>query len=216
MENNNTVNLTNFARCKNITEKDVLEFLKSAGYHVSDFKCTVVQTDNIDEYEINHLFSFNNYDEFDYQTYNHRLILLASPYDWKITGLFNNISEHHSSTKCNNNPFVRYIYFNISEFKVYEVVKDKKYPKHLTTKLDYDLSKEWVQFLAQRKEEYKPSLIKLMIRRKKQAEEDLQCSKDHVENEKAKLDQYLEEKITSTNKEINSINTTTEWLNEIK
>ena len=88
-------------------------------------------------------------------------------------------------------------------------------PRYLTTKLEKDLSKEWVQFLAQQKEDYKPSLIQLMIKRKKQAEQNLEESKQHVINEKAKLDKYLEERIVETNQEINLANTTTEWLEEL-
>ena len=54
-----------------------------------------------------------------------------------------------------------------------------------------------------------------MIKRKKQAEQDLESSKQHVKNEKAKLDKYLEERIVETNQEINLANTTTEWLEEL-
>ena len=55
-----------------------------------------------------------------------------------------------------------------------------------------------------------------MTRRKKQAEENLESSKEHVKSEKAKLDKYLEERTIETTKEIASIDTTTEWLEELK
>ena len=104
---------------------------------------------------------------------------------------------------------------HISEFKVFEVLQDKNHPNYLTTKLEKDLSKEWVQFLANNKENFSESLIQLMIKRKKQAEVDLESSKEHVKSEKAKLDKYLKKRIDETNQEINSIDTTTEWLEEL-
>ena len=116
---------------------------------------------------------------------------------------------------CNNNKFVRHIYFNVSTFRVSTVLADKNHPRYLTTKLENDLSKQWVQFLAKTKEEYKPSLIQLMIRKRKQAEEDLVSSKEYVKNEKAKLDKHLEERTIETTKEIASIDTTTSWLEEL-
>ena len=54
-----------------------------------------------------------------------------------------------------------------------------------------------------------------MIKRKKQAEESLETSKEQVKKEKAELDKYLEKRIVETNQEINLANTTTEWLEEL-
>ena len=215
MENKTQINLTNFERCKDIKQRDVLEFLKSEGYNISNFKYTKVQHYGLYNFEPDYLFSFNNYDELDYETYNHRLVLLGSSNDWKNSDLFNRLNEDYLSTTCNNNPFVRYIYFSISCFKIYEVLQDVEHKYSLTSKLEKDLSKEWVQFLARQKEEYKPSLIQLMIKRKKQAEEDLESSKQHVQNKKAELDKYLEKRIIETNQEINLANSTTEWLEEL-
>lgn len=215
MENKKQINLTNFERCKDIKQRDVLEFLKSEGYNISNFKYTKVQNYDLYNFEPDYLFSFDNYDELDYETYNHRLVLLGSSNDWKNSDLFNRFNEYYLSTTCNNNPFVRYIYFSISCFKIYEVLQDSEHKYSLTSKLEKDLSKEWVQFLARTKEDYKPSLIQLMIKRKKQAEEDLQNSIEHVKNEKTRLDKYLEEKTVSTIENINSINETTEWLEEL-
>ncbi len=215
MENEKQNNLKTFENCKNIIEQDVLEFLKEQGYYISNFKCSEVQNENLDEYSPDHLFSFNNYDELDYQTYNHRLVLLASPDTWKNTDLFENFHENYLSTKCRNNPFVRYIYFTISDFKVYEVLTDRKYPSYLTTKLENDLSKEWVQFLARQKENYKPSLIQLMIKRKELTLEKLERCKEATQKEKERLDEDLNKMIISTKKEVESFDQTTEWLEEL-
>lgn len=204
MENEKQINLINFEECRNIKLEDVGRFLQSQGYN-----CTGLINENIDgEYGIDEFttdtkFCFHKLTGKSFSAYNHFLIWTGDTF------------RNSFAANCNNNNFVRYIYFSISEFKVDEVLQDKKCPKYLTTELEKDLSKEWVQFLAKTKEDYKPSLIQLMIRRKKQAEADLESSKEHVQNEKAKLDKYLEEKIVSTNKEINLANTTTDWLEEL-
>ena len=202
MENEKQINLTNFEKCRNIKLDDVGKFLKENGYYWSEYINDDVQENDINEYTREHKFYFNKRLGKEFRTYNHFLILLLKQ--------FRSIEAN-----CNNNKWVRYIYFSISEFKVFEVLTDKKHPRYLTTKLEKDLSKEWVQFLAKQKEDYKPSLIQLMIKRKKQAEESLETSKEQVKKEKAELDKYLEKRIVETNQEINLANTTTEWLEEL-
>ena len=204
MENEKHINLNNFEKCKDIKLEDIGKFLKENNYDWSGYVNDIIDTQfDIDEYTIDTNFYFTRKPEKSFDTYNHFLV-------W-LNALFIN----ESGINCNNNKFVRYIYFTVSTFKVLTVVQDNKMPRYLTTKLEKDLSKEWVQFLAKQKEDYKPSLIQLMIKRKQQAEQDLESSKEHVQNEKAKLDKYLEEKIVETNQEINLANTTTEWLEEL-
>lgn len=203
MENEKT-NLRKFENCKNIKLEDVGKFVQQNGYEWSGYINDSVDTQfDIDEYQTDTKFYFYRNPEKSFDKFNHFLI-------WNNSLFIDDIAVN-----CNNNKFVRYIYFSISTFKVYTVLEDKKYPKYLTIKLEKDLSKEWVQFLAKRKENYKPSLIQLMIRKRKQAEEDLVNSKEYVKNEKAKLDKHLEEKIVSTNEEITTANTTTSWLEEL-
>lgn len=212
---NEKINLSTFLDCGDIKENDVLEFLKSEGYNISNFKCKDVQEEDISQYNSNHEFHFNNFDELDYTTYNSRLVLLASPNTWKDINYFENINENFVSTNCRNNPLVRYIYFSISKFKVYEVLQDIKHPRYLTIKLEYDLSKEWVQFLAKRKENYKPSLIQLIIKQKQSTLEKLERCKQETKKEKEKLDEDLKKVINNTNKEIESFDETTSWLEEL-
>lgn len=204
MGNEKQINLINFEKCRNIKLEDVGKFLQEQGYNWTGYINEDVSGDySINDFEIDTKFYFQKLCGKSFRAYNHFLIWTAP--------LFN----EDTYVNCNNNKFVRYIYFGISTFRVYTVVEDKDMPKYLTTKLVKDLSKEWVQFLAKQKENYKPSLIQLMIKRKKQAEQDLESSKQHVKNEKAKLDKYLEERIVETNQEINLANTTTEWLEEL-
>ena len=200
---NKQVNLINFEKCENIKLEDVGKFLQTQGYNWTGYINEDLFENRIEEYRTNCEFFFNQYFHNKIQAYNHYLI-------WT-----DNLFDETFAVNCNNNKFVRYIYFSVSTFKVYTVVQDTEMPRYLTTKLEKDLSKEWVQFLAQQKEDYKPSLIQLMIKRKKQAEESLEISKEHIQNEKAKLDKYLEERIVETNQEINLANTTTEWLEEL-
>ena len=203
MENEKRINLTNFEKCRNIKLEDLGKFLSKNGYNWTGYINEDLFENRIEEYRINCEFFFHKYFHNNFSAYNHLLI-------W-TDDLFN----EDFPVSINNNKFVRYIYFGISTFKVFTVVQDNEMPRYLTTKLEKDLSKEWVQFLAKTKEEYKPSLIQLMIKRKKQAEQNLESSKEHVQNEKAKLDKYLEKRIVETNQEINLANTTTEWLEEL-
>ena len=202
MENEKQINLINFKKCRNIKLEDVEKFIKENGYYWSGYINDDVQENDIDEYTKDHKFYFSKKLGKEFRTYNHFMILILKQF-------------RSIEVNCNNNKYVRYIYFSISEFKVFEVLQDKNHPNYLTTKLEKDLSKEWVQFLAKNKENYKPSLIQLMIKRKKQAEVDLESSKEHVKKEKAKLDKYLEERTIETTKEIASIDATTEWLEEL-
>ena len=204
MENEKQINLTNFEKCRNIKFEDVGKFLQEQGYNWTGYIYNNISGEyNMEEFETDHKFYFHKPSTEKLQAYNHFLI-------WT-----NDFFNEDFYVNCNNNKFVRYIYFGISTFKVFTVIQDKEMPKYLTTKLAIDLSKEWVQFLAKTKEDYKPSLIQLMIKRKQQAEQDLENSKQHIINEKAKLDEYLEKRIVETNEEINLANTTTEWLEEL-
>ena len=187
---------------------------------LTKFKKIVLNTIDNKSFKIRHISLewsdiFNNYDELDYQTYNHRLVLLASPDTWNNTDLFTNVHENYLATKCNNNPFVRYIYFTVSDFKVYEIFKNGKHPQYLTTKLENDLSKEWVQFLAKRKENYKPSLIQLIIKQKQATLEKLERCKQETQKEKEKLDEDLKKVVENTETEIASFDETTQWLEEL-
>ena len=204
MENEKQINLINFEKCRKIKLEDVQTFLQSQGYDWNGYINDEVQDSYLAEFDPDHEFYFHQPSTEQLKSYNMFLI-------W-IDPLF----YEKAHVNCNNNKFVRYIYFEISTFKVYTVVQDKEYSTSLTKNLEKDLSKEWVQFLARTKEDYKPSLIQLMIKRKKQAEESLESSKEQVKKEKAKLDKHLEERTIETTKEIASIDTTTEWLEELK
>lgn len=203
MQNEKQINLINFEKCRKIKLEDVQTFLQSQGYDWTGYINDEVQDSYLAEFDPDHEFYFHQPSTEQLKSYNRFLI-------W-INPLF----YEKAHVNCNNNKFVRYIYFEISTFKVYTVVQDKEYSTSLTKNLEKDLSKEWVQFLARTKEDYKPSLIQLMIKRKQQAEQDLESSKEHVQNEKAELDKYLEKRIVETNKEITTANTTTEWLKEL-
>lgn len=203
MENKEQKYLVDFEKCRQIKLEDVGNFLQSQGYNWTGFI-----NENIDgEYEID---EFNTHTSFyfekpmgkSFRAYNHFLI-------W--TG---NSFKNSFAAICNNNKYVRYIYFNVTEFKVYTVIADED-SIHLTKKLEKDLSKEWIQFLAKQKEDYSKNLIALCIKRTAKAKEELENAKKHVEIEKIKLDKYLEDKTASTINELYSLDETTRWLGDL-
>lgn len=214
MENEKQINLSNFENCKDIKEKDVLEFLQTQDYKISNFKCKDVQEDDLTEYNTSHRFYFYNYDDLDYTTYNYRLVLLASPEDWENTNLFTNPNKNFLGTKCDNNPFVRYIYFTISEFKVYIVLKDIRYPKYLTTQLEYDLSKEWVQFLAEHKKGYKQNLVALCAARKQTVIDNACKATDYHTAKQKEIDTYLIKAVEAAENEFEQLSEMEKWAEE--
>ena len=203
MENKEQINLINFEKCRYIKLEDVGKFLQSQGYNWTGFINENIDGEyGIDEFRADTQFYFHKPTGKSFHAYNHLLIWTGKS------------SRESFAVKLNNNNFVRYIYFNISEFKVYTVITDEN-PKDLTTKLEKNLSKEWVQFLAKQKEAYAENLITLCLRRRAKAKEELENAKNRVKNEKMKLDVYLEEKTASTAKQINSFEETTRWLGEL-
>lgn len=201
---NEKINLINFEKCRNIKLEDVSKFLQENNYNWTGLlNYNLNMNSLIEEFETNTIFYFNTTTELEFKPHNHFLICTE------------NVNDNHMVINYKNRDLIRYVYFEISTFKVYSVIKDKHYPRYLTTKLEKDLSKEWVKFLSQQKETYKESLIQLMIKRKKQAEEELESSKKHVINEKAKLDKYLKDKILVTNKDLISIDITRQWIEEL-
>ena len=203
MENKEQINLINFEKCRYIKLEDVGKFLQSQGYNWTGFINENIDGEyGIDEFRADTQFYFCKPFGKSFHTYNHLLIWTGKS------------SRESFAVKLNNNNFVRYIYFNISEFKVYTVITDEN-PKDLTRKLEKNLSKEWVQFLAKQKETYAENLITLCLRRRAKAKEELENAKNHVKNEKMKLDVYLEEKTASTTREITALNETARWSGDL-
>lgn len=200
MENKEQINLINFEKCRYIKLEDVGKFLQSQGYNWTGYINDEVQDSYLAEFDPDHEFYFHQPSTEQLKAYNRFLI-------W-INPLF----YEKAHVNCNNNKFVRYIYFEISTFKVYTVVQDKEYSTSLTKNLEKDLSKEWVQFLAKQKEDYKDSLIALCIKRTAKAKEELENAKKHVEIEKIKLDKYLEDKTASTINKLYSLDETARWI----
>ena len=204
MENKEQINLVNFEKCKHIKLEDVGKFLQSQGYNWTGFiNENVTGEYEIDEFNnINALFHFEKPTEKSFRAYNYFLIWTGNSFKESFTA------------NCNNNKFVRYIYFNVSEFKV-SIIFAEENSKCLTTKLEKNLSKEWVQFIAKQKEDYSKNLITLCTKRTAKAKEELENSKRYVEIEKIKLDKYLQEKTASTIKELYSLDETTRWIGDI-
>ena len=199
---NKQVNLVNFEKCRNIKLEDVEKFLQSNGYNFTGFINEDIDGEyNIDEFRTDTQFYFHKPLGKSFRTYNHILIWTGKSFRESFAAI------------CNNNRFVKYIYFNISEFKIYAIASDED-SKYLAEKFEKDLSKEWVQFLATQKEDYKESLIALCIKRTAKAKEELEHTKNHVEREKIKLDKYLEEKTASTTREINSLEEISRWVGD--
>lgn len=116
---------------------------------------------------------------------------------------------------CYSDPHVKFIYFEIDKFEIYSLVQEDIFVKELTKKLEKDLSKEWMQFLAKNKRFYHEGLIKLCTQRKIRALEELESTKQKVKLEKERLDRELEEKTISTNNQIDFLDSVSRCIQEL-
>ena len=191
--------LSNIQDLKDLKHEDLGKFLQSQGYN-----WTNLVGNNIYGHS-----SFSTCDTYFFQKAKNDFF-----YRYNYIAIYTkNSTEEQFITKYNE--FVKHIYFEVDKFFVYTFIQKDLCSRNLTKILEKDLSKEWVQFLAKNKKFYHEGLLRLCIQKRTHILKELEETKKRIEIEKNKLDKQLEEKIISTNKEIDLVNATTECLEEI-
>ena len=202
--------------CKDITLKDIKDFLAYHGYDWSGFMCEIMKDDYLEEYLSSNEFYFDDIKTIseNFSSYIRRMILLGNIENWKTDENFQFFGNTCVGTLCNNNPFVRYIYFNVFEFNVHKVLKNTD-SDLLTTALEKNLSKEWIQFLTKRKINYDKKLVKLCALRRQESLNSLEYQKNSTEIEKRKLDEELKTFTKQSQKQIQFYDQTVKYIEEL-
>jgi hypothetical protein len=127
-----------------ITNQDFSNFLDENGYNIVGYDSNSYDFDSS-----NIRFSRFNISDNDYRYTSRRLILFGPENKWDVS-----IKDF----RCKNivkNPFVKYIVWGLTEFKIYTIVSDNSnigfgggYDPSLAAKLEKDLSDEWIKYWA--------------------------------------------------------------------
>ena len=137
-------------RCLDFINKEKFsEFMTSNGYELVGYDHNRY---NFDDRYI-HFSDFSGYDKA-YRYTNRGLILLGPQSEWDKS------MEGFTVKNIVGNPFVKYIEWSLTEFKIYSIVNNpgsegwgSDEPNYMG-KLEKDLSKEWIEFWALEEEDY--------------------------------------------------------------
>ena len=185
-----------------ITNESFKEFLDGNGYRIVGYDSNSYDFDNS-----NVRFSRFNISDNDYRYTSRRLILLGPENKWDGT-----IKDF----RCKNivkNPFVKYIVWNLTEFKIYTIVRDNSnigfgggYDPSLSAKLEKDLSKEWVEFWALREEDYREFILAESKQVKREVPESIERRKNLLAKRIAELQKETAEYIAKDNEKLERYN----------
>lgn len=121
-----------------------------------------------------------------------------------------------------NNPFVRYIRLGPTEFNIYTVVlnsdaggwgNDEPFYAY---KLEKNLSKEWVKFLALKNEEYRQYILSECKRVQREIPENIERRNNMLAKHIAELEKQTAEHIAADNKELERYNQIEQVVKSVK
>ena len=185
-----------------ITNQDFSNFLDENGYNIVGYDSNSYDFDNS-----NVRFSHFNISDNDYRYTSRRLILLGPENKWDGT-----IKDF----RCKNiikNPFVKYIVWNLTEFKIYTIVRDNSnigfgggYDPSFVAKFEKDLSDEWVEYWALKDEKYREFILAECKQVKREVPESIERRKNLLAKRIAELQKETAEYIAEDNKKLERYN----------
>lgn len=157
-------------RCLDFINKEKFsEFMTSNGYELVGYDHNRY---NFDDRYI-HFSDFSGYDKA-YRYTNRGLILLGPQSEWDKS------MEGFTVKNIVGNPFVKYIEWSLTEFKIYSIENNpgaegwgSDEPNYMG-KLEKDLSKEWIEFWALADEDYVKYVLEECEDVEKQTPEDIE------------------------------------------
>ena len=182
-----------------ITNESFKEFLASQGYEI------VACSSN--EYDFNQ----NCTRFYEYAGRNRiidrHLILIGPESEW---------GESVKDFRCKNivkNPFVKYIVWNLTEFKIYTIVSDNSnigfgggYDPSFAAKFEKDLSDEWVEYWALKDEDYREFILAECKQVQKEIPESIERRKNLLAKRIAELQKETAEYIAEDNEKLERYN----------
>lgn len=185
-----------------ITNQDFQNFMHGNGYNIVGYDSNSYDFDNS-----NIRFSRFNISDNDYRYTSRRLILLGPESEW---------GESIKDFRCKNivkNPFVKYIVWNLTEFKMYTIVGDNSnvgfgggYDPSFAAKLEKDLSNEWVKYWALKDEEYREFILAECKQVKREVPESIERHNNLLAKRIAELQENTTKVIAEENEKLERYN----------
>lgn len=184
-----------------INNESFSEFLAENGYEIVGYDHNHY---NFEDRYI-HFGAFGEY-ERDFRHTDRGLILLGPGSEWdeSIQGFtVKNIVE---------NPFVKYLDWGLTEFKVYTIVNNSdaggfgSYESLYCARLEKDLSNEWIEFWALRDEDYAKYMSDECKSVRNQAPEDIEHYRNLLARDIARLEAEHNQRIDGVNKKVEKYN----------
>ena len=184
-----------------INNQSFKEFLDSNGYNIVGYDHNHY---NFERRYIN--FShFGGYERA-YRSTDESLILLGPESEWDKS------MEGFTVKNIVNNPYVKYLDWGLTEFKVYSIVNNSDAggwgcdePSY-AARLEKDLTNEWIKFWALREEDYAKYILSKCAKVRAEAPEDIKNYNNLLAKRIAQLQAENESRIEGVNKKVEKYN----------
>ena len=185
-----------------INNESLKEFLDSNGYNIVGYD------HNRYNFENNYIyFSAFGGHERDFRNADRSLILLGPESEW---------DEYHvDDFTCSHtvdNPFIKYLDWGLTEFKVYSIVKNSDAggwgcdePSY-AARLEKDLTNEWIKFWALREEDYAKYILSKCAKVRAEAPKDIENYNNLLAKRIAELQAENTQRIDGVNKKVEKYN----------
>lgn len=184
-----------------INNKSFKEFLNSNGYEIVGYDHNHYDFEN----RYIHFSSFGGYERA-YGSTDRGLILLGPQSEWDKS------MEGFTVKNIVNNPYVKYLDWGLTEFKIYTIVNNSDAggwgsdePSY-AARLEKDLSNEWVKFWALREEDYAKYILNKCAKVRAEAPEDIKRYNNLLAKRIAELQEENTQRIDGVNKKVEKYN----------
>lgn len=177
------------------------EFLSGEGYEIVGYD------HNHYNFERSYI-SFSPFGGYEraYRETDESLILLGPESEW------GKYVDDFTAKNIVKNPFVKYIRWNLTEFKVYSIVNNSDAggwgcdePSY-AARLEKDLSNEWVKFWALREEDYAKFILNRCAKVRAEAPKDIENYNNLLAKRIAELQTEHTQRIDGVNKKVEKYN----------
>ncbi len=181
-----------------INNQTFKEFLDNEGYEIVGYD------HNHYNFERNYIY-FSPFDGYEraYRSTDRGLILIGPQDKWEEYHVDDFMCSHTAG-----NPFVKYIDWGLTEFKVYNIVNNSDAggwgndePSY-AARLEKDLSKEWVKFWAMKDQDYAKYILNKCAKVRAEAPKDIENYNNMLAKRIAELEKENTQRIDGVNKKV--------------